>query len=340
MSKKSRTLKKARAVGAAKSVTTVREPSDLVSLIPYLLGYEPRESIVVLSLVGSQRYFGPSLRLDLVELAHTSEFVDYVARLVAHQGWEVVLCVAYSDDRGLVDAVMGPLAGTLRAAGVTVFEALGVGHGRWWSYTCSDPACCPLDGTAFDPTASKAAAAMVANGRSKAASRDALRARFAAIPDDVRLDIGNRCGALLKEQAAADTSERWTSAEVEERVLAGLGEENIGIDTCAGLLAMVQSLETRDIAWMMMTRDDAAQHLALWSQVTRAAPDRLLAPAGSLAGFAAWLSGQGVIASHAADRVSEVAPNYSMMLLLREVLEKCVNPDVWDTASGNPRRVS
>ena len=38
-------------------------------------------------------------------------------------------------------------------AGVTVADALNVTAGRWRSYSCTDPACCPPEGTPLtDPT--------------------------------------------------------------------------------------------------------------------------------------------------------------------------------------------
>jgi hypothetical protein len=335
MPKKKRTRKAPPNVRVTQPVTKVGQPADIVSLIPYLLGHEPNDSVVVVSLVGPRRRFGPCVRLDLVALDQTQAFAVYVSDLVERQGWTAVICAAYSDDRAVVDALMVPLTARLSST-IAVIEALGVGHGRWWSYTCSDPSCCPVDGTPFDPTTSSAVAVMVAEGRPKAASRDALRGQFAPRSNDVRRETARRCQALIDKRGPDEQSARWTPAEVHERILACQGVADLSLDSSAELLAMVQTPETRDIAWTMMTRSNAAQHLALWSQVTRTAPDRLLAPAGSLAGFAAWLSGEGVLASHAADRVSEVDPTYSMVLLLREILGRGVDPDLWKTTLSKP----
>jgi hypothetical protein len=340
MSKKSRTRTRARAALTDKPTTTLREPADMVSVIPYFLGHEPHESVVIVSLVGPRRRFGPCLRHDLVDPAQAPELVSYLLSLVAHQRWDVVLCVGYSDNRGLADAVMRPLTERLLANGVGILESLGVGHGRWWSYTCSDPGCCPAEGTPFDPAASQAAAVMVAEGRSKAESREALRAQFAPALDSVRSAVAERCHALAAKRGAVGSSEWWTSAEVEEGVRNLLGKQDLDPDRCAELLTMVQSPLSRDVAWTMMTRSDADEHLRLWSQVVRAAPDALLPPAASLAGFAAWAAGNGVLASHAADRVSEVDPTHSMMLLLRRVLDNGVDPDCWDATAAKVRRVS
>ena len=49
----------------------------------------------------------------------------------------------------------------------------------------------------------------------------------------------------------------------------------------------------------------------------------------SLAGFAAWLSGDGASAWCAVERAEAAAPHYSMAALLRETLTRCLPPDVW-----------
>jgi hypothetical protein len=54
-----------------------------------------------------------------------------------------------------------------------------------------------------------------------------------------------------------------------------------------------------------------------------------LPPAGSLCAFAAWLAGRGALAATAVDRVSEVAADYPMLGLIRDALESCMSPDVW-----------
>jgi hypothetical protein len=79
-----------------------------------------------------------------------------------------------------------------------------------------------------------------------------------------------------------------------------------------------------------MTRADAELHFQLWRQVMTAADDDLLAPAGSLCAFAAWLAGRGAVAATAVDRVAEVAPDYPMLLLIRDAIESGLSPDAWE----------
>lgn len=105
------------------------------------------------------------------------------------------------------------------------------------------------------------------------------------------------------------------------------------MDEASALVLAVQDVGIRDRAWSAMTRANAPDHLALWRHVMQCSPEPLMAPVGALAAFAAWLSGRGVLASHAAERVLVVHPDYSMARLVLGLCERSVNPSVW---SGFP----
>ncbi len=79
----------------------------------------------------------------------------------------------------------------------------------------------------------------------------------------------------------------------------------------------------------MAERENAGVHYEVWRAVTRRVDDDLLPPVASLAGFAAWLEGRGVLASHAVDRVFEVAPGHPFALLVSELVDRAVNPRTW-----------
>src|SRR4029079_14386587 len=96
----------------------------------------------------------------------------------------------------------------------------------------------------------------------------------------------------------------------------------------------------RDVAWALVSRDDAERHFEGWRQVMTAADDDLMAPAGALCAFAAWLSGRGALAATAADRVDEVRPDYSFLGLIRDVLESGMSPASWEPYRESLLRIS
>lgn len=309
-------------------VTKVRDPGDVVAIVPYLIGFDPAESIVIVALEGSRRRFGPCARLDLVDDADGPKHqVDYVATLIEHHSFDPVILVTYSDRCALADGVMHALLDRLAADGVEVVEAVRADGARWWSYLCEDAFCCPPDGSSYDVGSSRVAAEAVVAGLSRAPSRDALREGFE--PDH------GRQAALTDALKVYGVSPRLIPAALAPLVTPALADPDALTATQqAVLVCAVQDVEVRDAAWAMMTRDNAQDHFALWTHLVRAAPDPLMAAVGSLAAFAAWLAGRGVLASHGAERVLAVHPEYSMARLLIDLCEASVDPAAWSRVTG------
>ena len=323
------------------SVTKVKDPADVISVVPYLLGFDPRESLVVIALEGSPQRFGPCARLDLVNgddppdaAAHQ---VDFVAELVDRHKFDPLILVAYtarSRDSDLTDSLMRDLVSRLRADGVEVAEALRADGSRWWSYTCDDRRCCPAEGTPYDAGSSRVAAEAVVAGLARAPSRDALRAQFEPVPARVAAFEDALTGLL----AAPTTYEPMTEDDVREQVSRAVEREDpITEESLVRLVLAVQHKQLHDAAWSLMTRANASDHAEFWTAALQAIPDDLLAAVGGLASFAGWLSGRGVLASHAAERVLRVDPDHPMALGVLELCATSVNPAVWGPAPTQAR---
>jgi hypothetical protein len=318
------------------SVTKVKDPADVISVVPYLLGFVPQESLVVVALEGSPQRFGPCARLDLVggndppDAAQRQ--IDFVAELVEKHHFDPLILVAYSactGDSDLTDSLMRDLIARLRDDGIEVTEALRADGTRWWSYTCDDRRCCPAEGTSYDADSSRVAAEAVVAGLARAPSRDALRAQFE--PDPARVAAFEEAlTALLDAPAAAYVP--MTVDELRGHVAAADADGPMPDDTLVRLVIGVQKDGLRDAAWSLMTRENAPDHFAFWTAAMQGTPDDLLGPVGSLAAFAAWLSGRGVLASHAAERVLQVEPDHPLALSVIRLCAASVNPAVWSPA--------
>ena len=302
------------------AVTKVQGPSDVVAIIPYLLGFDPAESIVVIGIEGPRQRFGPAFRLDIA-VGQVDAQAEHVADLVRHLSLRRVI-VAVFGTADTARPILQRLCRLLPQRGVQLHEALHADDGRWWSAMCTDPACCSPDGTAYDVTSSRVAAEAVLAGLQRLPTRDALRVRFA--PDPARQAAVT---AAVEELGAVECS----AADVHALVATGLRQpESLEPAQVARLLLALRSDTVRDDVWRGIHRPDAGAHVDLWSHLMRCAPDELMAPAGSLAAFAAWLDGTGVLASHAVERVLAVAPAYSMARLVEEVVASALNPAVWE----------
>jgi hypothetical protein len=90
----------------------------------------------------------------------------------------------------------------------------------------------------------------------------------------------------------------------------------------------LRELRVRDDAWARMDPAHAEAHQRLWLDVTRRAqPGYAAAPAALLA-FVAWQSGDGALANVALDRALGDDPDYSMALLLRQVINAGAPPSM------------
>ncbi|MDQ3404891.1 MAG: DUF4192 domain-containing protein [Actinomycetota bacterium] len=157
---------------------------DLVAAVPYLLGFHPADSLVVLALVPDDGYrVGPVLRIDLPQ-------PDHRARVARQLG---ATTVAHGADKALV-LIVGGGSGTLTHRDLVdeldrAFDDVGVeiGHAlwartahvgeQWWCY--ADPEC---NGIVPDPDAIPMAAAMAVAGLVKYSTREALADTLAPDP--------------------------------------------------------------------------------------------------------------------------------------------------------------
>lgn len=309
-------------VGRPDHVTRLSGPADVITMIPYLFGFVPSESLVLVSLEGSRQRFGPCVRLDLVTgPAEVAEQAAYVSALALRQRFRRVMLIAFSDSVDPAKSVLDAVQAQLSTAGVAVLEAIRADGARWWSETCTVPGCCPAEGAPYDVETSRVAVEAVVAGLAKAPDRESLRAQVAALPVSRRTAV-----------AAAADAIRSGSFDVEALVVAALERSGpLSVEEIATLASAVQAVSDRDRAWALMSRPTARHHFRVWQTVMQSVPDELLCPVGSLAAFAAWLQGSGVLASHAAERVLSIDPDYSMALLVVRALEACLHPDSWAT---------
>ena len=324
MSKRSRSLKNARRGLSGRPVAKVRGPADTLALVPYLLGFVPAESIVVIAVERPARTFGPMFRLDLPVEADRAAAAGDVSWFVRRHAFDEVVVAIYSAVAAVADPFATVVLERLRSEQVRVNDAFRGDGRRWWSYVCVDPLCCPPEGTEYDVDTSPAAAGAVVAGLVKAPDREALREQFQPGAPEARREVAAEVSSL--QAGAVPLLSPDGMRAVLPRVLAGsLAEPR----EQAHLLLSLTLIPQRDEAWGAIGHDNAGRYFEAWRRLMRLAPDGLIAPVGSLTAFSAWLSGRGVLASHAAERVLEVQPDYSMALLIMRALETGLSPHEW-----------
>jgi hypothetical protein len=316
------------------AVVTLRDASDVVAMVPYLVGYLPAESLVVIGLTGPRQQVGPVLRADLPPADRLADATLQVCAVLSQHGIPCAFVLGFSVDGARVEAAVRALVGALNDVGVRVVDAVRADGVRWWRVVdthCPSVDARPVVGVPYDPGCMRVSAEAVAAGLTYGADRDESRRLFAtdldkrtevtALLDRLRADPGGeKSGPSDQRTAAVELVQRGTA-----------GDQPLRTDDLARLGLAVADVACRDILWALMERATARAHLELWSRVARAMPDDLFAGPACLAGFAAWLAGDGTVARHAVDRVLELVPRYSMAQLLEEALDRFVDPRSWDS---------
>ncbi|MFF4983538.1 DUF4192 domain-containing protein [Streptomyces sp. NPDC001046] len=313
--------------GPGEHQVTLRTPAELADALPYLLGYRPEDSIVLVALHDrdGRGRFGGRARLGIP--ANADDWPS-AARQLAHglvRGSErrgrrpesMVAFLCQEPGRGEtgreVMERLRPLAQRLRtecgSLDAVVVEALCISEGRYWSYCCDNAACCSPEGArmGLPGTSVLAAAATYAGIQVRGTLRE-LRARLlpwesaAALEQEAALDkasmelvprilddAGRAAVAEDTLELAAAVLDRFAEARpVSGTLLADLrDDELLGCDEAAKLLLGLQDRSTRDRAAEWMEGDEAGSALRLWRSLAR----RCVGPYGEHAAAPLTLAG-------------------------------------------------
>ncbi|MGX7762066.1 DUF4192 family protein [Streptomyces angustmyceticus] len=286
---------------------TLRGPAELADALPYLMGFYPDDSVVMIALTGERGRFGGRVRLGIpTDTAQWPDVADQLAECLISAGQErdarpaaiiVYLCqepAAGESGKDVKDRLR-PLAQRLRTAcgalDVPVLEALCLSNGRFWSYCCPDFRCCPAEGTPMVmPGTSVMAAAAAYAGMQVRGSLKEMEARLAprtgrrAADQETALDAA--AGALVPRMLRRDAAVavRRDTLDLAGAMIHRFRQDtpsgsNRARDACddalitdaeaADLILGLQDRVTRDRAAEWMDGSAAAPALRLWRALAR-----------------------------------------------------------------------
>jgi hypothetical protein len=298
---------------------TARCPEDLLAVARVVLGFEPADSVVMLTVGQHQFHARVDLPGDGAEIEALARCLVDPAR--RHRVQATVL-VLYTPDARLGRRVAGRVRRRLESAGIAVIDALRVDAGRWYPLL-RDREGLGATGVPYDVSAHPFVAAAVVDGRVLHDTRDELAATLDPRPDEV--------AAVAAVGLPEPAGYGWVRSQVAKLVAAG-ATPDAGV--AARLLDAVTDPSVRDAAWCHIRRDDARQHVELWSDLVRRSPEGLVAHAAGVLAFAAWVAGDGALAWCAVDRARETDPEHSLACLVADLLVGAVPPSEWERVSA------
>lgn len=153
---------------------TLRGPGDVLAVLPYQLGYHPRDSVVVVSL--RERQVGLVLRCDLPADEHVALVSASLVAPVVREGADQVMVVGFEEHEHASIPVLLAVVESLETACVEVLDVQVVRDGRRYSPLCAEQ-CCPPEGEPVPgPEDVPAVAELVLQGRSPLPGRDQVDA--------------------------------------------------------------------------------------------------------------------------------------------------------------------
>lgn len=293
---------------------------DVLAATPYLLGFHPGDSIVLL---GMRRH-----KLTLTARANPGmEIPDIIASFAKGMNRlgriRRAMLLAYGPAH--VAHIAVAVHQGLTARGFEIVEVLRVTDERYHCLLCDQ--CTPVSGAPFDLAASPVTAAATSAGLTARASREAV--------DRLVRPIG-ALAAVAMEQAVDRAEQRLASVgdhaelrrmgrQVVDDVLAlASAGERLDDDQIAWLSLFIADDDVRDHAWAQT--DDEPWQLDLWLDLTRRAEPLLAAPFASLLGWCAWRQGDGVLAVAALERARRIDPAYQMAAVLLHAIDEAHPP--------------
>jgi len=310
-------------------MTTLTSPHDLLAAIPFLIGYHPTDSLVIVSL--KEDCVGMAMRVDYPSLegANSSESFDALIYHLVREGAHGALVVAYVPE-GRTDGIeiLENIATALTQVEIPIRESLLIWDGRWRSVLCGDRSCCPIDGNELpEITTSRVAVEQVAEGRpmpygnregmadSISALSLATDAEFVAQVAAARID--SECDHLQKAQREGALA----VLDLASRFIAGSLGRDIADDQrlSAQVLGGLSDIQVRDFALGSHDEVSIETYWTMWRYLIRIAPTGFIAPVASLLAALSYEKGEGALAQRCLDRALADDPSYSLASLLRRV---------------------
>lgn len=312
-------------------------PADVISAVPYLLGFHPRDSLVLFSLHGQEsRRISLASRIDLPPGAHVRQAADQLAAVVVGQGCDEVLVAIVGGGSGTDES---PPRGDVVDAMRTAFEDHGVPvpvavwapevvtGARWQSYDSG------LGGVLPDPETSAVAAATVAAGHVTYSGRGEVE-NLVATEDPLAVQRRSRLlDAHCDRMAKHDLNERPDAsadafALIQAWIARAGGQSRLEFtdDEVVSLCLALSDPIVRDAAFGLVVGAVASAE-RLWTALVRAAPDPEAAEPAVLLAHCALVRGNGALVSIALERAQRAWPGHRMSELFLVSLDRGLGRD-------------
>lgn len=303
-------------------------PGDLLTSLPYSIGFHPKHSILVACLHGMR--LGLIQRIDIPPNQHVKQAMAAMMVPLLREKPTSVLLVGYEDTEGESTFMLDALASKIERTRIEVDAVLMVRNGRWYNANCQS-SCCPPEGTPL-VLRDAVAAEFIAQGANPQESREAVASRLEPT-------------SLTADNVSHLSDESWVDELVELSWTKILTVGSPTLQQISHVASSLYCIEFRDalIAHLCPGTLDMSlvspQMQAILGRLP-VAPERILidrlidmcaklqdadaAPMATVLGVYAWHKGDGAIARLAVERALRCDPSYRLAQLLERMIDLAV----------------
>lgn len=299
----------------------LRSPADILEMVPFMLGFHPVDSLVLIALeaagVRTDRV-GVVGRMDRLSGGDLGlpDALDQLFAAARRSAFSRAVAVWYGRPPALGE--LRHLEWAAQRAGFELVDVLAVEDGRWRSLLCTDDYCCPPGGTSLDAGTSALVAQATFEGFVARPTRDSVAAILAPDTDRERLT------SVLQAQSACPSSRADRVAV--RRLFAASRRLGVLSDTelCDFGVALRRT-DVRDACWLGID-DRRITGDGLWQELARRLPSPFDVAPLFLFGWLSWRTGNGTLATMAAERALEADPDYSAAAMLLTAVQHGLDP--------------
>ena len=300
-------------------MTAIGTTEDLVTAVPFLVGYTPSDSIVIIGLNDDSIDF--TMRVDYPKESNFEQY-SHLAKTIMAQGVKELIVVGYvpSNFTASEVEVMVDLQITLNHYKLTIIDSIVIVNGKYRSLLSEDSEDKPLP----DVQSSKIALDHVMNGlpfpfESAAALKASLRSHK-QVPEIVEhiknlepiTDIeGCRLGAKTFDKLLQEFSDTGKCSDNKEVAL---------------LLVALKNVLVRDYLLGTINDDNSQDVENLWRWLLLVAPEGYRASVASLSAAVAYEYGRGGDANALIEIALDDEQGYSLATLLQRVFSAAWPP--------------
>ncbi|MHB1612910.1 MAG: DUF4192 domain-containing protein [Actinomycetes bacterium] len=333
----------------------LRGPADVVDAVPYLVGFHPGRSLVLIGLDRDAARVVLTARADLPLPSEGIErLLSSLVRILARHRVARVIAVVYPGPSHGAGAVAGAVAGagiesgpaaarwvvpallgSLVTHGLELVDVLWVAAGRYGSYgpswSCEPGGSGGSCGARSHGLAGCEVAGPPSAGPPPGHLLHDLQARQivrrVAMSQGAARQVAD--GALDAGDPGTVRSTARRLAMVRHAVDAPAGAGPLGVAQSCEVLLALEDLHVRDRAMGLLDGPRGERAGRLWEELTRRVAGPLVARPACL--VASWhlAHGGGALVRIALDRAQAADPAYPLLRLFEEALARGIGPDAW-----------